>query len=108
MIYNNEGVWSITVGPVEPSMDNYYLLVDGVRTIDPGNPRARREGVNYASTLIVPGTGSALFEVNDLPHGSLSVENNYRVARNIANRAIACLSMSALQTQITNINNYEP
>lgn len=69
---NSEGVWSITVGPLEPSMYHYNLIVDGVRAIDPGNPKAQRDGVNYASTLIIPGTGSEIFEVNDVPHGALS------------------------------------
>ena len=69
---NSEGVWSITVGPLEPSMYHYNLIVDGVRAIDPGNPKAQRDGVNYASTLIIPGTGSEIFEVNNVPHGALS------------------------------------
>ena len=60
---NSEGVWSITVGPLEPSMYHYNLIVDGVRAIDPGNPKAQRDGVNYASTLIMPGTRSEIFEV---------------------------------------------
>ncbi len=69
---NEEGVWSVTTGPLEPSMYQYNFVVDGVSIIDPANPGAMRDGTRYASTLIVPGHGSSLFEVNDVPHGSIT------------------------------------
>lgn len=69
---NDEGVWSLTVGPLEPSMYHYNLVIDGIRAIDPRNPRAMRDGTRYASTLTVPGEGAEVFEVNDVPHGSLT------------------------------------
>jgi enterochelin esterase-like enzyme len=43
-----------------------------VSAIDPKNAHAMRDGVRYASMLIVPGEASDLFEVNDIPHGTLS------------------------------------
>ncbi len=72
MTKNDEGVWSLTVGPLSPSLYHYNFVVDGVRVIDPANPKAMRDGTRYASTLIVPGEGSGLFEVNDVPHGTLA------------------------------------
>lgn len=72
MVKDDAGVWSVTVGPLEPSMYHYTFSIDGVSAIDPGNARAMRDGTRYASTLIVPGDGSEVFEVNDVPHGSLS------------------------------------
>lgn len=68
---NDEGIWSLTVGPLEPSMYHYNFVIDGIRAIDPDNPRAMRDGTRYASTLTVPGEGSEVFQVNDVPHGSL-------------------------------------
>lgn len=68
---NDEGVWSVTVGPLEPSLYHYNFIIDGVSVIDPANPKAMRDGTRYASTLIVPGDGSELFQVNDVPHGSI-------------------------------------
>lgn len=68
-----EDVWSVTVGPLDPSMYHYNFFIDGVSAIDPKNAHALRDGVRYASMLIVPGDGSKLFEVSDIAHGSMSL-----------------------------------
>lgn len=68
----SEDLWSVTVGPLESSMYHYNFLIDGVSAIDPKNAHALRDGVRYASLLMIPGDGSKLFEVNDVPHGTLS------------------------------------
>jgi len=72
MTKSDQGVWSIKVGPLEPSLYHYSIIIDGVSAIDPLNPKAMRDGRRYASTLIVPGKGSEVFDVNDVPHGTLS------------------------------------
>lgn len=69
---NSEGVWSFKTGSLESSMYHYNINVDGVNAIDPSNPKAMRDGTRYASTLIIPGEGAEVFEVNDVPHGSLT------------------------------------
>jgi enterochelin esterase-like enzyme len=72
MTKNVEGVWSVKIDPLEPSLYHYNFLLDSVSIIDPANPRAMRDGTRYASTLIIPGKGSDIFEVNDVPHGTVS------------------------------------
>ncbi len=67
-----EDVWSITVGPLESTMYHYNFFIDGVYAIDPKNAHALRDGVRYASLLMISGEGSKLFEVNDVPHGALN------------------------------------
>ena len=67
-----EDVWSVTVGPLDPTMYHYNFFIDGVSAIDPKNAHALRDGVRYASLLMVPGEGSKLFEVADVPHGTIS------------------------------------
>jgi enterochelin esterase-like enzyme len=67
-----EDVWSVTVGPLEPYMYHYNFFIDGVSAIDPRNAHALRDGVRYASMLIVPGEASDIFEINDVPHGTLA------------------------------------
>jgi enterochelin esterase-like enzyme len=68
----SENIWSVTVGPLEPYLYHYNFFIDEVSAIDPKNAHAMRDGVRYASMLIVPGEASDLFEVNDIPHGTLS------------------------------------
>lgn len=72
MTKNEENVWSVKIDHLEPSMYHYNILLDGVNIIDPANPKAMRDGTRYASTLIIPGKGSENFEVNDVPHGTVS------------------------------------
>ena len=67
-----EDVWSVSVGPLEEYMYHYNFYIDGVSAIDPKNAHALRDGVRYASMLIVPGEASEIFEINDVPHGTLS------------------------------------
>src|SRR5439155_14069802 len=35
---NTEGVWSVTIGPLEPDIYGYNLTLDGVQIVDPNNP----------------------------------------------------------------------
>ncbi len=71
MTKNSDGVWSATVGPLDPSMYHYNIVIDGISAIDPANPKAMRDGTRYASTLIVPGKESNVFEAMDVPHGTI-------------------------------------
>jgi enterochelin esterase family protein len=72
MIKDDQGVWSVKVGPLEPDFYSYYFLVDGVRMPDPQNVRLIRDGVRYANWAVVPGAVSASYEINDVPHGTVS------------------------------------
>jgi enterochelin esterase-like enzyme len=69
---DDNSVWSVQTGPLEPSLYHYNLVIDGVSVIDPANPEAMRDGTRYASTLVIPGEGSQNFRVNEVPHGSLT------------------------------------
>ncbi|MBN3581793.1 esterase [Algoriphagus aestuarii] len=66
------GVWSVSVDPLEPSMYHYNFFIDGVSAIDPTNPEALRDGTRYASLLMVSGKEAEVFELNDTPHGNIS------------------------------------
>ena len=72
LIKDETGLWTVTVGPLHPEYYNYYFTVDGIRTIDPSNPLTVRDGVRYASVLLVPGNESSLYAVQNVPHGDLS------------------------------------
>jgi enterochelin esterase family protein len=72
LVKNDTGLWSVTLGPLSPEFYGYTFTVDGVKTLDPGNSRVRRDGVNYENILPVPGKESDLYKVKDVPHGILS------------------------------------
>jgi enterochelin esterase-like enzyme len=69
---NDEGVWSITVGPLTPEFYGYSFDVDGVKVLDPGNAVHKRDGQRVDCILLVPGKESTLYEVKDIPHGTLA------------------------------------
>jgi enterochelin esterase-like enzyme len=68
-----DGVWSATVGPLDPEMYGYYFTVDGVRLTDPGNPQVKIGYVTTTTTslLTVPGDAAAFYDIQDVPHGEI-------------------------------------
>jgi len=72
MTKDDKGVWSATVGPLKADFYSYFFTVDGVRTLDWRNVFVMRDGARYASWLRVPGPESADYQVNDVPHGTVS------------------------------------
>jgi enterochelin esterase-like enzyme len=72
MAKDGEGVWSVTVGPLKADFYSYFFTVDGVRTLDGRNVVVMRDGARHASWLRVPGPESADYQVNDVPHGTVS------------------------------------
>jgi enterochelin esterase family protein len=72
MVRNDTGLWSLTVGPLEPEIYTYAMWVNGVKTLDAANTSVMRDGSRYESMLLVPGLESDLYAVKDVPHGTLS------------------------------------
>ena len=71
---DNQGVWSVTLGPLEPDVYTYSFSIDGVTTIDPRNPLVKLGArASTSSMLEVPGQPPALHEVRDVPHGAVEV-----------------------------------
>lgn len=68
-----DSVWSVTVGPLTPEEYVYYFTVDGVRMVDPNNPRVKIGYVTSttASLLYVPTASPAFYDVQDVPHGEI-------------------------------------
>jgi enterochelin esterase family protein len=67
-----DGVWSLTVGPLKPDMYAYHLLVDGVRMADPNNTVAAFTAMPPYSELVVHGTGPAYYDARKVPHGTVT------------------------------------
>jgi enterochelin esterase-like enzyme len=62
-----DGVWEISVGPVEPGAYRYTFNIDGVATVDPRNPQTSESNNNVWSMLYVP--GSEFMDTRNVPHG---------------------------------------
>jgi enterochelin esterase-like enzyme len=85
----DDGVWSVTVGPIDPDIYYYNFIVDGVRTLDPGNSSAK---IGYytstlTSVLTVPGSEPAFYDVKDVAHGEIRT-NIYRSKSNGVSREL--------------------
>lgn len=68
-----DGVWSATVGPVEPQIYSYTYVLDGVRVVDPHNPRVKLWAGGATSLVEVRGETPAAYDLTDVPHGDLHV-----------------------------------
>jgi len=68
---DDQGVWSITVGPLDAQLYGYWFLVDGVRTLDPSNSETERDGNRFSSLLMVSGPADAMWDFKDVPHGTV-------------------------------------
>ena len=73
MRQGQDGVWSVTVGPLDPEMYVYFFTVDGIRLTDPNNPQVKIGYVTTTTTSLVtvPGSGPAFYDVQDVPHGEI-------------------------------------
>ncbi|HVW04979.1 MAG TPA: alpha/beta hydrolase-fold protein [Vicinamibacterales bacterium] len=73
-----DGVWTTTVGPVEPGAYRYTFNVDGVATIDPRSPAISESNNNVWSVAYV--AGSDLFDSKHVPHGAVASVTYYSTA----------------------------
>ena len=67
---NENGVWEATVGPVVPGAFRYVFQVDGVRTLDPVNPKISESNAAAWSLFYVPGLDFQ--DVANVPHGAVA------------------------------------
>lgn len=71
----DNGLWTVTTSPLNPELYSYSLLVDGQRFIDPANSYVNRDISTLSNIFIVSkakGDKGNLYQVNDVPHGTLS------------------------------------
>jgi enterochelin esterase-like enzyme len=68
-----DGIWSVTIGPLTPEMYVYYFIVDGVRLTDPSNPQLKIGYVTSTTTSLVTVSGDkpAVYDVQNVPHGEI-------------------------------------
>jgi len=64
------GVWEVTLGPIEPGAYRYNFNVDGVSVIDPRSSAISESNNNVWSLVYVP--GADFMDTKDVPHGAVS------------------------------------
>jgi enterochelin esterase family protein len=74
MTRDDSGVWSVTVGPLPPSVYLYSFTIDGVTMADPVNPRIKLRSQTSASMVEVKGEPDAApWQPRDVPHGAVEI-----------------------------------
>jgi beta-lactamase class A/enterochelin esterase-like enzyme len=69
----NDGVWSVTLGPLNPAIYSYTFRVNGVSVLDPSNPMIKQGEAGSASMFEVPGDKLAPYDMQNVPHGTVHV-----------------------------------
>jgi enterochelin esterase family protein len=72
------GVWEVTVGPVDAGTYRYNFNVDGVATVDPRSPFTSESNNNTWSMVNVPGADFA--DTKNVPHGGVTAVTYYSTA----------------------------
>ncbi len=73
MTKDAEGVWSVTIGPLDPTVYIYTFTVDGVTMADPVNPNIKLRARTSASMVEVPADPPAIWDARDVPHGTVQI-----------------------------------
>ncbi|HXK65813.1 MAG TPA: alpha/beta hydrolase-fold protein [Spirochaetota bacterium] len=68
----DDGIWTLTVGPLKPDMYAYHFNVDGVQITDPSNTYAAFTAMPPYSELIVHGSEPAYYDAKNVPHGTVT------------------------------------
>jgi enterochelin esterase-like enzyme len=68
---DDQGIWSLTVGPLAEQLWGYSFTVDGVKVLDPGNAELQRDGGRYENLLMISGPADEMWDFKDVPHGQV-------------------------------------
>jgi enterochelin esterase family protein len=78
MTKGEDGVWSVTIGPLAPDVYNYQFNVDGVIAMDPANPSVKLGFGAFppANLVEVPTADGSLtfYDAKEVPHGTVRFE----------------------------------
>jgi enterochelin esterase-like enzyme len=73
-----DGVWTVTVGPVDPGAYRYRFVVDGLQVLDPASSQISESNGNVWSLVVVP--GSEFQDTKQVPHGAVAAITYYSTA----------------------------
>jgi enterochelin esterase family protein len=72
LVKSPEGVWSVTIGPLEPNIYIYSMQINGVNVIDPGNTITGNAAQPAFALLWVHGDAPAFYDAKNVPHGTIT------------------------------------
>jgi enterochelin esterase-like enzyme len=72
------GVWEVTIGPIDPGSYRYNINVDGVATIDPRSSFISESNNNVWSLVHVSGSDAS--DTKNVPHGAVAAVTYYSTA----------------------------
>ncbi|MBR2457425.1 MAG: esterase, partial [Bacteroidaceae bacterium] len=73
MVENEQGVWEYTTSePLAPELYCYNFVVDGLKINDPSNVYRIRDVASVFDVFIVGGERADLYQVNNIPHGTVA------------------------------------
>jgi enterochelin esterase family protein len=75
MTKGEDGIWTITLGPLPPEIWSYNFRVQGVDVPDPSNPSIKPvpPGFPISSFVEVPGDSLAFYDSRPVPHGDVRI-----------------------------------
>lgn len=72
------GVWEVTLGPIDPGAYRYNFNVDRVSVIDPRNPSTSESNNNVWSMVYI--AGADFMDLQNVPHGAVAAVSYYSTA----------------------------
>jgi enterochelin esterase-like enzyme len=82
MTKQDDGVWTLTLGPLNPAIYSYTFRLNGVGVLDPVNPMIQLGERGSSSMFEVPGEKPAPYDLQDVPHGTVHI--NYYDSKSLA------------------------
>ena len=69
------GLWTLTLPPVEPDVYEYHFVIDGTGVLDQRNPVVKYNSrPNLVESLLeVPGSSPMFYDVKQVPHGTVGI-----------------------------------
>jgi enterochelin esterase family protein len=77
MTKDANGLWSVTLGPLEPNLYAYQFNLDGRKITDPGNDMPKPQRQVDTSLLLIPGMPPDFLDVQNGAHGTMRDETYY-------------------------------
>jgi len=74
---DDNGIWSITLGPADPDIYPYCFVVDGIQVADPRNSWIFPNEGFQNSVMEIPAETPQVYSLQNVPHGTLSYRYYY-------------------------------